>query len=288
MENLKKRFSVIIATYNVMDYVEEAIESVLNQDFDNFELIVVDDCSTDKTREIIEKYKSEKVSIYSTKANTGTAGGPRNIGLEHAKGEYILFLDGDDILFDENVLTKIDKLIGKGEYDLIYLGYQDIGNNNKTRVSNKKNSTKVARIGCDLSFSVSSRCWNSKFLKRIDARFVEGLYYEDEIFSMKTNILANKTTYGEFSVFRYRRNRKGSVMSTPSYKKCSDLYRMLAELVDLFKITPKEYRRYLMGFIKNESEYIPIKIKAMLEALESGENNPIFPKREYSIEEEEE
>ena len=105
---------------------------------------------------------------------------------------------------------------------------------------------------------------------------------------MKTNILANKTTYGEFSVFRYRRNRKGSVMSTPSYKKCSDLYRMLAELVDLFKITPKEYRRYLMGFIKNESEYIPIKIKAMLEALESGENNPIFPKREYSIEEEEE
>lgn len=278
---MEKRFSVIIPAYNVEQYVEESIKSVLGQEFENYELILIDDCSTDNTKNILEKYASEKVKVYSTIKNTGTAAGPRNVGLQYATGEYIIFLDGDDKLYNNKVLGKIDKLIDNEKYDVVYLGYQDLGNSDKMRVSNNNNSTKEARIICDVTFSVSSRCWNREFIEKNNMRFKESMYYEDQLFCMTANILVEKTTYGDFPIFRYRRNRKGSVMSTPSIKKCSDWYRMLAELVDLIEITPVEYRKYLMSFIKNESDTIPLKIKAIIKSLIEKNGTPVFPKREY-------
>ena len=281
MKTQNVKFSIIIASYNIEKYIGEAIESVLEQDYDNYELIIADDSSKDNTIEEIKKYKDDRIKTYVTAKNTGTAGGTRNLGLKYAKGDYILFLDGDDKLYDKNVLTKINNLIGQEEYDIIFLGYQDLGNENKIRISNKENSTKEARIICDVSFSVSSRCWNRKFIENNNLRFKEGMYYEDEVFCMKANILAQKTTFGDFSIFKYRRNRKGSVMSTPSIKKCSDWYRMLAELIDLYEITPNEYKPYLLSFKKNESEIIPLKIKGILKSLIDKETMPIFPKRDY-------
>lgn len=283
MKTNKVRFSIIIAAYNVETYIEEAIKSVLNQEFCDYELIIVDDCSTDSTYQKIEKYKDGKVKICKTQYNTGTAGGARNEGLKHSEGEYIIFLDGDDRLYNKETLTEIDKLIGQVNYDIIYFGYQDLGGSNKTRISNKQNSTKEARLICDVSFSVSSRCWSRKFLEENKMKFIEGMFYEDEAFCMKGNILAENTTCGEFPIFNYRRNRKGSVMSTPSVKKCSDWYRMLAELVDMYEITPEEYRPYLLSFIKNESENIPLKIKAILKSLKEESGTPVFPKREYKF-----
>lgn len=282
MKKDEKKFSVIIVAYNIEKYIDEAIKSVLNQSFDNYEIIIIDDCSTDGTQEVINKYSSSKnVKIYQTKKNTGTAGGPRNLGIKYAQGEYILFLDGDDKLYNENVLLNINNLIGDNEYDLLYLSYQDLGNKNELRISNKQNTTKEARIVCDVSFSVSSRCWNKKFLINNNIKFIEGMYYEDEVFCMKANVLAKKTTYGEFPIFNYRRNRKGSVMSTPTIKKCSDWYRMLAELIDLINITPEEYKHQLLSFIKNESDSLPIRVKSILTALEDNNGIPVFPKRNY-------
>lgn len=278
---MKKRFSIIVPAYNVEKYIEEAIKSVLAQEFEDYELILIDDCSTDNTKNILEKYKSKTTKVYSTTKNTGTAAGPRNVGLKHARGEYIIFLDGDDKLYNSKVLRKIDKLIAEETYDVVYLGYQDIGNADKMRVSNNANSTKEARIICDITFSVSSRCWNREFIEKNNMRFKESMYYEDELFCMKANILVEKTTYGDFPIFKYRRNRKGSVMSTPTIKKCSDWYRMLAELVDLISITPQEYRKYLLSFIKNESDTIPLKIKAIIKSLFENTGTPVFPKREY-------
>lgn len=284
MDSEIKRFSIILVSYNVEKYIGEAIESVLEQKFTNFELIIVDDCSTDNTRKNIRKYKDERIKLYKTKKNTGTASGSRNVGLEHATGEYILFLDGDDRFIDGEILRKIDMKIGTEDYDLVYLGYQDLGNEYKIRVSNEENSTKEARITCDVSFSVSARCWSRKFLEKHNMRFIEGMYYEDELFCMKANILVEKTTYGEFPIFNYRRNRKGSAMTTPSLKKCSDWYRMLSEMVKLLEITPDEYKKYLISFIKNENDSIPYRIKAILKSFEDKEHGvPVFPKRNYEF-----
>ncbi len=74
----------------------------------------------------------------------------------------------------------------------------------------------------------------------------------------------------------------GSIMHTPTIKKCSDWYRSLAELVDLLDITPEKYKKYLLSFIKNESENIPLKIRAILKSLVDQTSTPVYPKREYT------
>lgn len=279
----KLRFTIAISSYNIEKYITRAIDSVLKQEFTNYEIIVVDDCSTDNTVQKIKQCQNEKIRFFSTQANTGTAGKGRNIAIENAQGEYLIFLDGDDTLYDSQTLKKIDSLIGEEKLDLLYLGYEDVGMGNKERISNQENSTKKARLICDVTFSVSSRCWNREFLIQNHMRFKEGMYYEDELFSLKATILCENTKYANIKIFKYYRKREGSIMSAPSVKKCSDWYRMLAEVMDLYQITPEEYKPYLLSFIKNENESIPIRIANILNALESGNETKIFPKRNYEF-----
>ena len=281
----KVRFTVAISAYNIEEYVKRAIDSVLNQTFKNYELLVIDDCSTDSTVKIIKETIGKKGRLLQTPKNSGTAAASRNIAIENAQGEYLLFLDGDDELFSENTLAEIDQHIGKNKYDIIYLGYENVGHTeNYYRISTKENSTRKARLICDESFSVSSKVWNVKFLRENNLRFIEGMYYEDELFSIKSNILSKVTTFGEFPIFKYHRNREGSVMTKPTIKKCSDWYRMLAEVTELYEITPKEDRKYFLSFLKNENDSIPLRIRAVLEALAEHENTKVLPKRRYKFE----
>ena len=281
----KHRFTITIVCYNVEQYIERAVESVMSQTFKDFEIIVVDDCSTDNTITKIKKYENENFKILKTNKNTGTAGAPRNIAIDNAKGEYMLFLDGDDTLYDDNVLQKINDVIAQDKLDILFLRFQDVGQGDKERISSIENSSKIARLTCDVTFSVSSRCWNREFLIENNMKFLEGIYYEDEIYCLKATILAHNTKSADFKIFRYYRNREGSVMTEPSIKKCSDWYRMLAEVMDLYKITPDEYKPYLLSFIKNENESIPKRIASILKAYENGEPIKLMPKRNYEFRE---
>lgn len=282
----KLRFTVTISAYNIEKYIERAITSVTEQKFKNFELLIVDDCSTDNTYNIIKKYENVKnVKIFKTLQNTGTASGTRNVALENASGEYILFLDGDDTLYNENTLEDIDKIIGENVYDIVYFGFEAVMSKDYSykQLSNAENSTKKERLMCDICFSVSSKCWNMNFIKNNNLKFKEGMYYEDELYSVKGNILAENTTYGEFPIFKYYRNREGSVMTKPTIKKCSDWYRVLAELIELYEIAKPEDRKYLLSFIKNENDSVPGRIAATLEALETKENIRMMKKREFKF-----
>ena len=102
MENIK--FSIIIPAYNCENYISKCLESIFNQSYKNFEVIVVDDCSTDKTFEILKKYTNIKLLSTPVNSRQGTA---RNIGLDVCTGDYILFVDSDDSLYDNTVLNKI-------------------------------------------------------------------------------------------------------------------------------------------------------------------------------------
>lgn len=280
----KVRFTVAISAYNIENYVKRAIDSVLNQTFKNYELLVIDDCSTDSTVEVIKQVVGQNAKILQTKKNSGTAAASRNIAIENAQGEYLLFLDGDDELYSNETLKEIDEHIKENKYDIIYFGYENVGHTeNYYRISTKENSTREARLICDESFSVSSKVWNVEFLRNNNIRFKEGMYYEDELFSIKSNILSKVTTYGEFAIFKYHRNREGSVMTKPTVKKCSDWYRMVAEVTDLYEITPEEDRKYLLSFLKNESDSIPLRVENIIEALRKNRKTKVLPKRNYKF-----
>lgn len=277
----KHRFSVIISAYNVEGYIERAINSVLKQNFDDYELIVVEDKSTDNTLEHIMKYEG-KIKIIKNERNRGL-GAVRNIGIENAIGEYIVHLDGDDTLYNDSTLRDIDKVIGSSTPDIVFFGFQEINGNNKLRVATKENSTKEARLICDATFSVPSKCWRREFLIEKNIKFIEDVYYEDMIYSMKAITLSDETMYGEFPIFNYYKNRGGSIMTTPSIRRCTDMYKMLACLMEVYEEAPEHLKPYVLSFILNETKSIPIKMKGILKAIENNENSPIFPKRQYKF-----
>lgn len=277
----KYRFSVIISAYNVEAYIERAINSVLKQDFKDYELIVVEDKSTDNTLSNIMKYEG-KIKLIKNEKNRGL-GAVRNIGIENAEGEYIVHLDGDDTLYNDSTLKDIDRLIGENKPDIIFFGFQEINGNNRLRVATKENSTKEARLICDATFSVPSKCWRRDFLIEKDIKFIENIYYEDMIYSMKAVTLSNETMYGKFPIFNYYKNRGGSIMTVPSIRRCTDMYKMLACLMEVYEEAPENLKPYVLSFIINETKSIPVKLKGILNAIKNNENSPIFPKRQYKF-----
>lgn len=111
----KYKISIIMPIFNQEKYLENSIKSVINQtmDFKEIELILVDDKSTDKSKEIIEKYsnKYENIIPIFLNQNTGCAGKPKNIGIKKATTPFLMFLDPDDELLDDTCEILYDKII---------------------------------------------------------------------------------------------------------------------------------------------------------------------------------
>ena len=123
-----QRISVVIPTYNNAEFLIKAIESVLDQKYEAYEIIVVDDGSTDDTQSVIKPYMA-KIS-YFLKSNTGVASA-RNVGINNAKGNYIAFLDSDD-LWSNNKLKETVKVIEQyPDVGLIHTGAYRVNRNGR-------------------------------------------------------------------------------------------------------------------------------------------------------------
>ena len=103
--------SIIMPVYNSEKYIEESIKSVLCQSYNDFELIIVDDCSSDGSRKIMQGMadKDDRIKVIHLEQNKGVANA-RNVGMENAAGEYIMFLDSDDIFFPDAVKILVDRM----------------------------------------------------------------------------------------------------------------------------------------------------------------------------------
>lgn len=117
----KPLVSVIVPLYNAEKYISETIKSVINQTYENWELLVVDDCSTDNSREIVKSFeqKDSRIRLIESEINFGGPARPRNIGIENAKGEYIAFLDADDVWLKNKLEKQLNLLIENNNFDLI-------------------------------------------------------------------------------------------------------------------------------------------------------------------------
>lgn len=109
-KNILPKISVIIPTFNSVSYLGEAIDSVLAQNYNNLELIIVDDGSTDETKEMIKSY-GEQLTYYKI-AHAGAATA-RNYGVEHSTGDYLAFLDADDLWPSDKLNKQLDYLINQ-------------------------------------------------------------------------------------------------------------------------------------------------------------------------------
>ena len=93
--------SIIIPLYNAEKFISDCLDSLLAQTFKDFEVIIIDDCSTDNSAAIVENYRkkfSGRLTLSRTKKNSGCAGIPKNMGFNFSRGEYVFFLDADDAI----------------------------------------------------------------------------------------------------------------------------------------------------------------------------------------------
>ena len=122
---MNKKVSVIIPVYNAENYISKCLESILNQSYKNIEIVVINDGSTDKSEELIKAYQDKDNRIvYLSQKNSGPSVA-RNNGIGHSTGEYLVFIDSDDIAERTYVELLLKKMVSSGA-DIVCCGYQDI------------------------------------------------------------------------------------------------------------------------------------------------------------------
>lgn len=114
--------SIIMPSYNTADYIGESINSILNQTYQNFEIIIVDDCSTDNTDEVIAGFKDDRIKYLKNEENSGAAIS-RNRAIRNAKGKWVAFLDSDDVWMPEKLEKQI-KFMEENDYKFTCTDYR--------------------------------------------------------------------------------------------------------------------------------------------------------------------
>lgn len=175
------KFSIIVPVYNTQEYLKRCIESVLNQTYKNYEIILINDGSTDNSLEILKKYESNNKVKIITQKNHGLSY-TRNVGISHATGDYVILLDSDDFL--EKDLFKVLNLNIKNE-DMIKFNYNYyFGNGKKKPIQSVKfednsgqealrkliSEKKVFEMSCIYAYK-------KDYIKNF--KFEEGKYHED-------------------------------------------------------------------------------------------------------------
>ena len=131
---MNKKVSVIVPVYNLESYIERCLDSLLMQDYDDLEIILVNDGSTDKSLEIIEKYAQQSESIIVINQKNSGVSSARNAGIEKATGFFIAFVDGDDYI-DSNYYELLLKKITSDNYDFVQMGFICEHGNGKREVA---------------------------------------------------------------------------------------------------------------------------------------------------------
>lgn len=220
------KVSVVIPVYNTEAYVEEAVRSIMNQMLRDIEIIIIDDGSTDNSLSVIKKLAIEDSRIqYFSQINQGQSVA-RNAGIDKATGEYIYFMDSDDILEEEAFELCYNKCTAEN-LDFIFFDAVNFGEINKLVLEyDRKNQldTKV-HAGIEiLNLLLDIRGYrvppwlyfiNLSFLRKENISFDSKLKkYEDQIFSAELYLTAHRVAYMPLSLFR-RRLRNDSLMTNP-------------------------------------------------------------------------
>ena len=222
--NYDHTFSVIIPVYNVQDYLAKCIESVLTQSFVDFELILVDDGSSDESPSICDMYAGKDTRITVIHKGNGGVASARNEGLLIAKGRYIVFLDSDDFWIDKLFLEDLYKIIQDECPDIIiikavnYLSSTDSFNEpyvvfKKNDFSSDDYDTRLLELIAASAYRANS--WNKVFSHRLVEKgnllFREGVIAEDVDWAARLLLLAESITILDKPVYGYRIGRQGSI-----------------------------------------------------------------------------
>lgn len=217
--------SVIIPVYNVEKYLNECVDSVLSQTYQNFEIILVDDGSADKSGDICDKYASTDSRIRVIHKENGGLSDARNCGLTELSGDYVIFLDSDDFL-SETALEETVKVVERDRCDFVFfdaLSFNDENRDYGIKQNYVRKYTYESGKGLDvLEKQLKNKEYHpsaclmlidSDFLRKNNITFLKGILYEDMLFTYELYAKAEKVNQLGKSVY-HRRYRAESIMTS--------------------------------------------------------------------------
>lgn len=246
--------SVITPCYNAKRFIEQCINSVIDQSYKNWEMIICDDCSSDDSKQIIQKYISidKRIKLIQLTKNKGVANA-RNEAIKSAKGRYIAFLDSDDVWISEKLQKQLDFMqknnlsFTYSSYDLIDEEGRFIGNFDIKGEITYKSMLKTCSVGC------LSAIYDTKILGKL---YMQNQGHEDYVLWLRIMKKINTTKGLNESLAKYRISKKS--LSSNKFKSASwqwKIYRKIEKLnifLSLYYFAHYVYN----GFIKYKSKGI--------------------------------
>lgn len=241
------KVSIVIPVYNVEAYLEECVESVLNQTYQDFEIIFIDDGSTDRSGEICDNYarKDNRMRVIH-QANAGLSAA-RNKGIDVAKGQYIYFLDSDDIIIPETLELLVE--IAESEQSDVVFFDADVffaGCEPDPKVYRYERTKKYpSALGRDMikvllqtdeyRTAVPLMLFNRAYLRRNKLAFKEGILHEDELFTFLVYFANGIISHCHEKLY-LRRMRASSIMTgSAMIKKYDSMFDIYFELSEMYR-----------------------------------------------------
>ena len=225
------KYSVIIPVYNVEKYINRCVKSILSQRYNNLEIILIDNGSTDRSGSICDSYANEYANIFVYHIENHGVGSARNFGLSKARGEFIYFVDSDDYLVGNLFAEFEDKLTP--DLDLLVFSYynsfeQEMIEKNRTKKIlpyngsyDKYDFSKIFKdlFLSDMLYTVWNKFYRREFLIENNISFEKYELGEDVRFNLNAYRNVNKVYLSQDSYYVYVIGRKGSAMSSYNPKR---------------------------------------------------------------------
>lgn len=245
----KEKVSVIIPVYNVENYIHRCLNSVISQTYDNLEIILVDDGSTDDSGRICDEYKEKDGRVVVIHKENGGQATARNLALDIATGDYIAFVDSDDYIEEDMFYSMMNEFI-YNDVDIVVCGYKEVDERRVIREEKAKDSgtfdgVAVARDILQDKFP-RSYGWNKIFKRKLfnTIRFPANRIYEDLAILYRLFNEAGKVRIIAPSFYNYYIVRPGNTTSELSSAKASKSY------FNLFQACFEQFQ-----FVKSDNRY---------------------------------
>ena len=289
------KFSVIVPIYNVEKYVDNCIQSIVNQDYKDFECILVDDGSTDLSPKICDKYGKIDDRIVVIHKKNGGLSDARNAGMEIAKGDYYLFVDGDDYI-DSDTLQILAEYL-KYDSDIIVYDFNTIDSNGKLiwksdysgknyKFSDEKDVFDyIAKKfwKSDIAWSACNKVYKSRIIKENNIKFIDNkkVFSEDGLFNMFYLQHTKKIISVGKPLYHYVQ-RSGSLMQDDEkiikVKQFSLLGEELYRYIRKSGIGYAEKKYYIIFYKIMQRQYIKGDILSIIKETNTIENKSFFKK----------
>jgi len=272
------KVTVIVPVYNVEAYVGKCVDSILRQSFSDFELILVDDGSTDGGGGICDSYAEKDARIRVIHQKNAGLGGARNTGIEAAAGEYLLFVDSDDTVEPET----LEKAMGKSESlqaDILAFSFRSVDESGNTLSVFHENLPKekpLSPMRDKQVFLSSPSAWNKLYrrclFKDTGVRFPPRVWYEDVRTTFKLFLSAKSIVFTDDILYNYL-IRQGSIMQNSNVRRNVEIMEAFRDLISYFK----ESGRY--EEFRNELEFLCIDhilISASVRVIKIDKKSPLL------------